>query len=350
MPLMWGAKVGLVLAAASVLAVAGCGGNGSGTDGGAGDSIDSGGEAPGDVLAKGDASQDEDNHVTSDGDADGSPARDAADAPADAHTGALDAGNPIDVQADAHTGALDAGNPIDAQADTPMGCVGAGNAIDAQADAPTGAVDAGNPIDATVPGAINFGVELPLDRPPLLVDPNAQAPAIAFDGTNYLVVWATGFGAPPGFMDILAARVTPAGMVLDLPHMQLNDPDHPGVARGTPAVAFGGNEYLVAWQDSRSGVSQVWGARVSPAGRVLDAAPFSISPPSVKTAFTPAVTFDGSRFLVAWTDVSAGRDVRAAHVTTGGAVVEAAGFALASAGQLREGPAAASTGSGALVL
>ena len=38
----------------------------------------------------------------------------------------------------------------------------------------------------------------------------------------------------------------------------------------TPDVAFDGTNYLVSWMDRRNGVWNIYGARVSPQGAVLD--------------------------------------------------------------------------------
>src|SRR5688500_641235 len=77
---------------------------------------------------------------------------------------------------------------------------------------------------------------------PVAVD---QAPGVAFEGTNYFVVWQH-FDSSTGEIDIYGARVDPDGTVLD--------PD-PGIPISTsdggqsrPTVAFDGTKYLVVWQ------------------------------------------------------------------------------------------------------
>jgi len=91
-------------------------------------------------------------------------------------------------------------------------------------------------------------------------------PAVAFDGTNFLVVWQD-FRSGKHY-SIYAARVTPAGKLLDENGF--------AVAAGSwnqarPAVAFAGGNYLVVWMDAREyPVYGIYGARVSPSGKVLD--------------------------------------------------------------------------------
>jgi hypothetical protein len=43
-----------------------------------------------------------------------------------------------------------------------------------------------------------------------------------------------------------------------------------------PRVAFDGTNYLVAWEDERSGSQDIYGARVTRGGVVLDPAGFLI--------------------------------------------------------------------------
>ena len=101
--------------------------------------------------------------------------------------------------------------------------------------------------------------------------PGAQErPAVAFDGTNYLVVWEDSRAAQA---DVYGARVTTSGQVVD---------DQGGIPIGVAAsfqvaadVAFSGTSYLVVWSDSRNGNVDTYAARVSPGGTVLD--PFGIA-------------------------------------------------------------------------
>lgn len=93
-----------------------------------------------------------------------------------------------------------------------------------------------------------------------------EFPAVAFDGTNFLVAWQDLRNGND--YDIYAARVSEQGKVLD--------PDGFPVAKqpsnqARPAVAFCGSSFLVVWMDGRQyPVYGLYGARVSPEGKVLD--------------------------------------------------------------------------------
>src|SRR5262249_33001973 len=118
-------------------------------------------------------------------------------------------------------------------------------------------------------------------------------PVIGFDGTNYLVLWRD--QRTPGAEAIYGARVTQTGAVLDGTGIAIST----GALDGSfPAVAFDGTNYLVAWA-TQSGVIRA--TSVSPAGTVLDPGGIAISPPGLYS-LTPTISFDGTNYLVAWTD------------------------------------------------
>src|SRR6185295_17422944 len=71
-------------------------------------------------------------------------------------------------------------------------------------------------------------------------------------------------------------------------------------AEATPAVAFDGTNYLVAWEDRRGPVPLIYGNRVRASdGALLDGANgFQIG--SSFSSVGPAVAFDGTNWLVAF--------------------------------------------------
>ena len=126
--------------------------------------------------------------------------------------------------------------------------------------------------------------------------PGAQErPAVAFDGTNYLVVWEDWRAAQA---DVYGARVTTSGQVVD---------DQGGIPIGVadsfqvaPDVAASGTSYLVVWSDSRNGNVDTYAARVSPEGTVLDPFGIAIGNSTIGRELSGGVAFDGTNYLVPW--------------------------------------------------
>jgi MYXO-CTERM domain-containing protein len=112
-------------------------------------------------------------------------------------------------------------------------------------------------------------------------------PVIGFDGTNYLVVWAV--STPPA---IYAARVSPAGSVLDTPPLVVGQSSGPGAPVG---ATFNGSNYLVSWL-AQDGLQAV---RVSPAGVMLDAAPLMVTAAPGCGIDCAATGAAGSQWLIA---------------------------------------------------
>src|SRR5881296_3403236 len=130
-----------------------------------------------------------------------------------------------------------------------------------------------------------------------------EEPSIVANGNGYFVVWADKRTYSSTEYDIYGARVSATGEVLDPTGIPICT--NPG-RQTSPRVAFDGERYLVVWEDDRESTSvfqldQVYGARVSTAGAVLDPNGFKITTNRV-TRLGPAVASDGHGFLVAWED------------------------------------------------
>ncbi len=178
------------------------------------------------------------------------------------------------------------------------------------------------------------------------------SPKVAASGDNFIGVWEDDRNAGTSFVDVYAARVAASGTVLD-----------PGgflVATGsadrhTPAVAAGPTDYLVVWQDSQnlatSGLD-IYGARVTTAGTVTDPTGFAIdTAPGDQT--TPVLAFNGTQYLVAWTDArnqaTTDLDIYGTLVTPDAVVSPTAGFVISTGSSGEQQPATASNGTNYLV-
>jgi len=151
-----------------------------------------------------------------------------------------------------------------------------------------------------------------------------RTPVLGFDGTNFLAVW-TDYHVGDGYGHIYGTRMTPSGTVLDPGGIAISL-----TAGGeyAPALAFDGTNHLVVWEDYRH--SSVWpdvfGARVTTAGTVLDTAGIAISTAS-KDQFAPAVAFNGTTYLVVYEDYrgSNNPDIYGAWVAPDGTVSDEGG-------------------------
>jgi hypothetical protein len=161
--------------------------------------------------------------------------------------------------------------------------------------------------------------------------PALQAhPTVAFDGLNYLVVWDDERSSLSLARDVYGCRVNALGAVLDPGGIQISS----SVGRQEfPCVAYGGGSYMVAWQDDRSGFGDIYGCRVSTAGFVLDAGGIPICTETNDQAY-PSAVFDGASYVTAWQDYRAGYffDIYGARVGVSGAVLDSAGICISAAG------------------
>lgn len=133
------------------------------------------------------------------------------------------------------------------------------------------------------------------------------SPQVAFDGANYLVVWENEHGVWPNVdMDIYGTRVSPAGTVINPAGIVICSAPND---QGSPHLAFDGRNYLVVWADGRNPTSDpyvldIFGTRVSTNGAVLDGPPSTggivINTLPAEYKNDPRVCFDGQDFLVTW--------------------------------------------------
>jgi hypothetical protein len=146
---------------------------------------------------------------------------------------------------------------------------------------PAGDVSAGKPITSSNDGTSN------------------SLPSIAYDGTNYLVAWRNSSGSVPS--SIRAALVNKSGDLVGTDFM-IPNPGNPLV----PMVAFGGANYLVVWSGGSSALEDVFGARVSTLGVVLDSPAIPIATNSSSSQLVGGVASDGTNYLVVWDDTTSG--------------------------------------------
>jgi len=152
-------------------------------------------------------------------------------------------------------------------------------------------------------------------------------PSIGFDGTNYLVVWH--YAETSGQYDIYGMRVSKQGELLDPEPFLISDATG---AQMSPRVAFDGTNYLVVWYDSRSGSSyDIYGTRVAQDGTVLNSAGIAICT-AAEYQYFPNVSFDGTNYMVVWQDERSDTfDIYGSRVAQNGNVLEPSGIQISGA-------------------
>src|SRR5262249_34838105 len=153
-------------------------------------------------------------------------------------------------------------------------------------------------------------------------------PAIAYNGTNYLLGWV---GQSSGEGGIRGARIKPNGTLLDSSSLAISSSLPVGVGgccnteHNSLAAASDGTSYVLAWSTGTS----VLATRVSAMGTVLDASPITVSS-DARTRYAPTATFDGMNYVLAWADYRSGNqalgqyidNVYAARMTPNGTVLD----------------------------
>jgi phosphodiesterase/alkaline phosphatase D-like protein len=196
----------------------------------------------------------------------------------------------------------------------------------------------------------------PLDLSALASGVEATHPAVAFDGTSFLLVWEEG-------LRIRGARLDVGGALVGT-SFEIAPPADGLAAQRAPAVAAGASGgFLVVWTEDAGtqSLSDVRGARVSAQGIVLDAGGFDVSTvlaggllePAPGPQARAAVAAGGAGFLVVWEDGRdplAGPDVFGARVDAGGSVLDPDGIAIARRAPAERAPSLAWNGVSYLVV
>jgi hypothetical protein len=159
---------------------------------------------------------------------------------------------------------------------------------------------------------------VPLDTIPIPICTtyyNGYQTSVAFDGSNFLVVWSNDD-------DVIGARISPSGIVLDTLGIIISN------ALGDqfePTICFGGSNYFVTWVDTRTFTTCIYGTRVSPEGIVLDPNGIRISPLPLRD-YRPVITFGGSNYFVVWETEE--EFIYGARIDQNGTVLDTSGIAI----------------------
>jgi hypothetical protein len=202
--------------------------------------------------------------------------------------------------------------------------------------------------DNSIRGARVTGDGVVLDPEAIIVGQtthSARTPDVAWSDSSYLAVWED--HAAGRDVDLLAARVSTDGKVLDADPIQLSDA--PG-DQLEASVSSGNGQFFVVWQDGRDGADDIVGARVASDGSVLD-------PEGIRLVSSPGeqgrpdIAWDGSSHLMAWIDVRVdpAGDVMGVRVTSDGELIGEI-FVVAASHQGEQRPAVSAMSRDAMVV
>jgi hypothetical protein len=184
-------------------------------------------------------------------------------------------------------------------------------------------------------------------------DLDAHRPGAAFGKDVFLVVWQVGMMQGT---DLVGCRVDKGGKAIDAKPFVVSSAKD---GQERPRLAFGKDVFLAVWQDIRNEKDyDTYATRISPEGKVLDPDGILIAGGDGNQS-RPRVIFDGTSFLVAWEDRRDGKcyEIYGARVSPEGKVLDAGGVKLVGlkddkerSGFDRSMPALASSGDGRTLL
>jgi hypothetical protein len=179
---------------------------------------------------------------------------------------------------------------------------------------------------------------------------SSSAAAVASLAGDALWVWHAVYAAsptPPYYYFVSAVWASSTGTTAPF----VLTARRPFVGGGRPRVAAGSASLLVAWaqgaDDLATTATEIRAVRVTrPLGRIDADGGLLLASAATGVSGGPVVAFDGTRWLVVWTEASGGsHDLRAVAVEEDGSVVDPSPRLLATDVAAQE-PGAASTGDG----
>jgi len=171
---------------------------------------------------------------------------------------------------------------------------------------------------------------------PISAGRDAYEPAVAFGGDTFLVAWKSGHLAKGDLRQGFNYEGDIVACRVDASGKPLDEEpiSISGAAdlQERPRIAFGGGVFLVVWQDMRNGKDwDVYAARVTPQGKVLDQLGIAVARADHNQAL-PDVAWDGKAFQVVWQDFRSNThyEVYGARVSTAGKLLAAESEKLVS--------------------
>jgi hypothetical protein len=152
-------------------------------------------------------------------------------------------------------------------------------------------------------------------------------PRVCWGGDKYFVIWNDDRLHPPYVIDIFGARVEPDGNVLESEGIRITA-EYGYQWYG--AVASSGKQYFAFWTDIDGYYNDVYGARIDASGEVLDSSAIPVCTLAIHQGVGD-VCWDNTNYLVVWRDNRDGQyDIYGARITPSGEMLEPEGFPVSN--------------------
>lgn len=175
--------------------------------------------------------------------------------------------------------------------------------------------------------------------------------SISSDGTNFFIAWTDSRNTTANGKDIYGARISQSGGILDTNGIAISTASGTQIAA---SVTYDGNNYFVVWQDARnSSETDIYGARVSKSGKLLDSTGIPICTTSGMQV-KPVVAFVGKMYVVVWADArnsqTSGYDLYGSRVSQNGVVLDNNAIPIAKNTGEQQNPSISSNGNTAFIV
>jgi hypothetical protein len=150
--------------------------------------------------------------------------------------------------------------------------------------------------------------------------PDQASPAIAFDGNNYLVAWIQ--IPEENVFHLYAGRVSRQGVPLDGGGFRVYETLAPQFA---PEVTFDGTNFVVLWREGTTFASKLFAARIAPDGTVLGVAPIEVGDISSGSSYAIASNGDGSAIVFGGVPSAGVDQIRLARLPREGSIIDRGG-------------------------
>jgi len=138
-----------------------------------------------------------------------------------------------------------------------------------------------------------------MEEQPVTTDPaDSTDPSLAWSSSEYGVAWED---LRDGNLQVYFARVQPDGLKRGS-DVRISNGTH---AAANATLVWSGSEYGLSWDDVRDGNTEIYFARVSPAGAIVGSAVRVTNDTASST--DPSLAWTGSEYGVAWQDYRDGR-------------------------------------------